>query len=305
MPTFTQQIYGALAARGAVVEHGRPVRAAGRDPLHGHPVRRIGRKPLLLACCVGFVVLPYPLFSYLRRRRLASYQLIAGPAAVRAPDRAVLRARAGGDRRDLPDPHALHLDDDRLRLAVAIFGGFAPYIAAWLISETGSPMAHYLLSDRRRDRVDDRDLEPARDRAREAEIARDSQVLIAFTGGASSSPAPRAASGAPSRSRSPSRGADGVGLPTSWSTRSGLRRLGAGRRGVIRPPGSTSPIRGSVAGPDRRHGRRHRRHSRLCRRRRARPSGRCRSRMWPSRIRGIVEANLTGAFLFAARSRPA
>jgi MHS family proline/betaine transporter-like MFS transporter len=26
-------------------------------------------------------------------------------------------------------------------LAVAIFGGFAPYIATWLIRETGSPIA--------------------------------------------------------------------------------------------------------------------------------------------------------------------
>jgi MHS family proline/betaine transporter-like MFS transporter len=26
-------------------------------------------------------------------------------------------------------------------LAVAIFGGFAPFIATWLIAETGSPMA--------------------------------------------------------------------------------------------------------------------------------------------------------------------
>ena len=33
-------------------------------------------------------------------------------------------------------------------LAVAIFGGFAPYIATWLIRETGSPVAwvYYIMA---------------------------------------------------------------------------------------------------------------------------------------------------------------
>jgi MHS family proline/betaine transporter-like MFS transporter len=50
--------------------------------------------------------------------------------------------------RNLPDAHALDLDDSGYALAVAIFGGFAPFISVWLIDRFNSPLAHtfYLIA---------------------------------------------------------------------------------------------------------------------------------------------------------------
>ena len=50
-------------------------------------------------------------------------------------------------------------------LAVAIFGGFAPFISVWLIDRFKSPHRAPFLPHRGGDRVDDRDRDAARDGA--------------------------------------------------------------------------------------------------------------------------------------------
>ena len=100
-----------------------------------------GRKPLLLACCVAYIVLPYPIFSYLVGG--ASYtELILVQILF-----AILISMFSG-----PGPAAIaEIFPTRTRstwmtsgyaLAVAIFGGFAPFISVWLISTFNSPIAH-------------------------------------------------------------------------------------------------------------------------------------------------------------------
>lgn len=110
-------------------------------PFMGHLSDRIGRKPLLIACCVAFVVVPYPVLSYLASG--ASYmELILVQIAF-----AVLISMFSG-----PGPAAIaEIFPTKSRstwmtsgyaLAVAIFGGFAPVISVWLIDRFGSPVAH-------------------------------------------------------------------------------------------------------------------------------------------------------------------
>jgi MFS transporter, MHS family, proline/betaine transporter len=116
-------------------------------PIMGALSDRFGRKPLLLACCLAYIVLPYPIFNFLVSG--ASYiQLImvqilfailismfsgAGPAAIAEmfPTRARSTWMTAG-----------------YALAVAIFGGFAPFISVYLIDRFGSPLAHtfYLIA---------------------------------------------------------------------------------------------------------------------------------------------------------------
>jgi MHS family proline/betaine transporter-like MFS transporter len=111
-------------------------------PFMGHLSDRYGRKPFLLACCAAFIVLPYPVFSMMLSGVsfpafilaqimfgvLISLFSGAGPAAISEifPTRVRSTWMSTG-----------------YSLAVAIFGGFAPYIATWLIDKTGTPISPF------------------------------------------------------------------------------------------------------------------------------------------------------------------
>lgn len=109
-------------------------------PVAGWISDRIGRKPLLLAACAALALLPYPLFAW----------LLSNPALGTALSVSVLLTLAiacfSG-----PGPAAIaEIFPTSVRstwmsagysVAVAVFGGFAPFIATWLIARTGSPAA--------------------------------------------------------------------------------------------------------------------------------------------------------------------
>jgi MHS family proline/betaine transporter-like MFS transporter len=108
-------------------------------PFNGILSDRIGRRPLLMASCLGFALLGYPFFllgssgradlAFLAQFLMVVFlSLYAGscPAAYAElfPTRVRYTALSIG-----------------YNVAVAIFGGFAPFIATWLIRETGNPLA--------------------------------------------------------------------------------------------------------------------------------------------------------------------
>jgi MHS family proline/betaine transporter-like MFS transporter len=147
MPTYTQK-YVKISASAALWANTIGVFVLMVCiPIMGALSDRFGRKPLLLACCLAYIVLPYPIFNFLVSG--ASYiQLImvqilfailismfsgAGPAAIAEmfPTRARSTWMTAG-----------------YALAVAIFGGFAPFISVYLIDRFGSPLAHtfYLIA---------------------------------------------------------------------------------------------------------------------------------------------------------------
>ena len=148
MPTWTQK-YMKLSAASALWSNtiGLLVLMAA-IPLMGHLSDRHGRKPLLIACCIAFIIVPLPLFTYLASGDASFGMLIvvqivfallismfsgAGPAAIAEifPTRSRSTWMTSG-----------------YALAVAIFGGFAPYISVWLIERFGSPTVHsyYLIA---------------------------------------------------------------------------------------------------------------------------------------------------------------
>ena len=108
-------------------------------PVWGALSDRIGRKPLLLLSSGGYIVLAYPIFM-MASSGSATLALLAQLTMV-----LFLSFFSG------PCPAAYsEIFPTRVRytalsigynIAVAIFGGFAPFIATWLIRATGSSLA--------------------------------------------------------------------------------------------------------------------------------------------------------------------
>lgn len=100
---------------------------------------RIGRKPLLIAGAVGFAVFAYPLFMLLNTGSLAA--AVTAHAALAAIESVFVSASLAA---------GAELFATRVRssgysigynVSVAIFGGTAPYVATWLVAETGNELA--------------------------------------------------------------------------------------------------------------------------------------------------------------------
>jgi MFS transporter, MHS family, proline/betaine transporter len=147
MPTYTQK-YVKISASAALWANtiGLLVLVIF-IPIMGKLSDTWGRKPLLLLCCAAFVLLPYPIFSFLVSG--ASYvQLVMVQILF-----AIMISMFSG-----PGPAAIaEMFPTRTRstwmtsgyaLAVAIFGGFAPFISVYLIDRFASPLAHtfYLIA---------------------------------------------------------------------------------------------------------------------------------------------------------------
>jgi MHS family proline/betaine transporter-like MFS transporter len=109
-------------------------------PVMGGLSDRCGRRPLLLFCCIAFIVVPWPLFTYLASGNVPFAVLVliqvgvallislysgAGPAAIAEifPTRSRSTWMTTG-----------------YALAVAVFGGSAPFLSEWLV-KTYSPTA--------------------------------------------------------------------------------------------------------------------------------------------------------------------
>ena len=140
MPTFTQQHVGLTRTEALWSNTLGLLVLVLVIPFAGALSDRIGRKPLLLTCCLGFVLLSHLLFDTMVTQ--GSLAVVMGVQVVFA----LMIASFSG-----PGPAAIsEIFPTRLRstwmsagysLAVALFGGFAPFIATWLIARTGSPLS--------------------------------------------------------------------------------------------------------------------------------------------------------------------
>lgn len=109
-------------------------------PIVGHYSDRIGRKPMMLACTVLAFVMAYPLFLFLQ-----THPTFLGLLVVQATAQAVLTLYTGVISTILSEMFPTNVRYTALSVsygfAVAIFGGFAPYISTYLVRATGNPLA--------------------------------------------------------------------------------------------------------------------------------------------------------------------
>jgi MHS family proline/betaine transporter-like MFS transporter len=140
LPTYTQNHAGLSRSSSLWASTICLIALVVLIPLCGHLSDKYGRKPLLLTCCVSMLVLPYPFMTYMVSG--ASYVMIilmevvlaffismfsgAGPAALSE----IFQTRSRS-----------FLLSTSYALATTIFGGFAPFIATWLIKVTGNPIS--------------------------------------------------------------------------------------------------------------------------------------------------------------------
>jgi MHS family proline/betaine transporter-like MFS transporter len=140
MPTFTQKYAGLTPSEALWSNTIGLIAMVIAIPVWGALSDRIGRRPLLMASTLGIGILAWPVFSLMVDSRslavVLPIQILFG----------VLLALYSG-----PGPAAIseifptHLRSTWMTagyaLAVAMFGGFAPFVATWLISATGSPLS--------------------------------------------------------------------------------------------------------------------------------------------------------------------
>ena len=141
MPTFTRNQVGLTPSESLWANTLSVLILVVLIPLTGWLSDRVGRKPLLLASCAFFALLTWPLMALMLNHRgdfgtVMLIQLLFGVAIAlfSGPGPAAIAEI-------FPTRGRSTWMSASYALAVAIFGGFAPYIATWLIANTGNPMA--------------------------------------------------------------------------------------------------------------------------------------------------------------------
>ena len=109
-------------------------------PVMGWLSDKVGRKPVLLISALGYVVIAYPLFMLVTGMKNGMGLILTQSIA------AVLLAMYAGPLCAIlselfPTKVRFTALSIGYSLAVTIFGGFAPFIATFLIQQTGSPIA--------------------------------------------------------------------------------------------------------------------------------------------------------------------
>jgi MFS transporter, MHS family, proline/betaine transporter len=117
-------------------------------PIMGHLSDRYGRKPLLLLCCASFVVLPWPLFSYLSSGNVPFIMLVLVQVGIAIFISMYSGVGPAAIAEIFPTRNRSTWMTTGYALAVAVFGGSAPYLSIWMIDKLGTPIApvYYLMA---------------------------------------------------------------------------------------------------------------------------------------------------------------
>ena len=140
MPTFTQQHVGLSRTEALWSNTLGLLVLVVVIPFAGALSDRVGRKPLLLACCLAFALLSHSMFE-----TMVAQGSLALVMAMQVLFAVMIAAFSGPGPAAIAEIFPTHMRSTWMSagysLAVAIFGGFAPFIATWLIGRTGSPLS--------------------------------------------------------------------------------------------------------------------------------------------------------------------
>ena len=140
MPSFTQRFAGLSPSQALWSNTIGLIAMVIAVPCWGALSDKVGRKPLLMASAISIGLLCYPLFSLMTNGTglalVMPLQILLG---------ILLALYSGAGPAAISEIFPTHLRSTWMSsgyaLAVAIFGGFAPFIATWLIQVTGSPVS--------------------------------------------------------------------------------------------------------------------------------------------------------------------
>jgi len=140
MPSFTQRFAGLSPSQALWSNTIGLIAMVIAVPIWGALSDKVGRRPLLMASAISIGLLSFPLFSLMT---------VGTGLAVVLPIQILfgilLALYSGAGPAAISEIFPTHLRSTWMSsgyaLAVALFGGFAPFIATWLIQVTGSPVS--------------------------------------------------------------------------------------------------------------------------------------------------------------------
>jgi MHS family proline/betaine transporter-like MFS transporter len=140
MPSFTQRFAGLSPSQALWSNTIGLIAMVIAVPCWGALSDKIGRRPVLMASAILIGALSYPLLSL-----MAGGTGLALVLPIQILFGVLLALYSGAGPAAISEIFPTHLRSTWMTsgyaLSVAIFGGFAPFIATWLIQATGSPAA--------------------------------------------------------------------------------------------------------------------------------------------------------------------
>jgi MHS family proline/betaine transporter-like MFS transporter len=140
MPTFTQKFAGLSPSQALWSNTIGLIAMVIAVPFWGALSDKVGRKPVLMASAILIGALCYPLLSL-----MAGGKGLALVLPIQILFGILLALYSGAGPAAIAEIFPTHLRSTWMSsgyaLSVAIFGGFAPFIATWLIEATGSTLA--------------------------------------------------------------------------------------------------------------------------------------------------------------------
>lgn len=137
-PTFTQKFAGLSASQALWSTAFAIATIVPVGLLSGAVSDRIGRKPPMIASCVGFIVLAYPLFYIVVHS--ASFATVMAVQVVAGMLTGLFLGTMPATLVEMfPTKTRLMGLSTSFNASTGLFGGFAPFIATWLVAATGAP----------------------------------------------------------------------------------------------------------------------------------------------------------------------